>query len=89
MIFVVTQGRELAVVDISKTTSVIAEDVIDTMTRLGMLKFKDGEHQIEASPVRHPPVQRLSGGAGTRVRTPRCIYLPILITYLLFSCLFT
>lgn len=46
------QGRELAIVDISKATSVISEDVIDTMTRLGMLKYSDGEHQIIATPVR-------------------------------------
>lgn len=45
------QGRELAIVDISKATSVIAEDVIDTMTRLGMLKYVDGDHQIIATPV--------------------------------------
>lgn len=46
------QGRELAIVDISKATSVISEDVIDTMTRLGMLKYSDGEHHIIATPVR-------------------------------------
>ena len=45
------QGRELAIVDISKATSVISEDVIDTMTRLGMLKYSDGEHHIIATPV--------------------------------------
>lgn len=47
----VTQDLELAIVDISKVTSVISEDVIDTMTRLGMLKYSDGEHHIVATPV--------------------------------------
>lgn len=37
--------------DISKATSVISEDVIDTMARLGMLKYVDGDHQIVATPV--------------------------------------
>lgn len=46
------KGRELAIVDVSKATSVISEDVIDTMTRLGMLKYADGEHRIVATPVR-------------------------------------
>lgn len=45
------QGSELAVVEISKATSVISDDVIDTMTRLGMLKFKDGDHKIIATPT--------------------------------------
>ncbi|CBJ27743.1 similar histone aceytl-transferase HAC108 [Ectocarpus siliculosus] len=45
------EGRELAIVDVSKATSVISEDVIDTMTRLGMLKYADGEHRIVATRV--------------------------------------
>ncbi|CAN0421369.1 unnamed protein product [Pylaiella littoralis] len=45
------EGRELAIVDISKATSVIAEDVTDTMARLGMLKYVDGDHQIVATPA--------------------------------------
>lgn len=47
-----TKGRELAVVEISKVTSIVSDDVIDTMTRLGMLKYRDGEHNIIATPVR-------------------------------------
>lgn len=50
--FAIGQGNELAIVDISKVTSVISDDVIDTMTRLGMLKYSDGEHHIIATPVR-------------------------------------
>lgn len=53
---VTPQGRELAIVDISKATSIISEDVIDTMTRLGLLKYSDGEHQIVATPVRLSPL---------------------------------
>ncbi|CAM9571666.1 unnamed protein product [Ascophyllum nodosum] len=41
----------LAIVDISKVTSIISDDVIDTMTRLGLLKYSDGDHQIVATPA--------------------------------------
>lgn len=54
-----SQGRELAIVDISKVTSIISDDVIDTMTRLGLLKYSDGEHHIIGTPVcEMPPFDR-------------------------------
>lgn len=71
------KGRELAIVDVSKATSVISEDVIDTMTRLGMLKYADGEHRIVATPVRD--AARLAAAV---------LLLSLLLLLLLFLLLF-
>lgn len=64
------QGSELAVVEISKATSVISDDVIDTMTRLGMLKFKDGDHKIIATPVRWITLLRVGDKDDMNKRRP-------------------
>ncbi|CAN0481708.1 unnamed protein product, partial [Discosporangium mesarthrocarpum] len=36
--------------DVSKITSIVSEDVIDTMLRLTVLRYQEGEHHLQATP---------------------------------------